>query len=36
MFYKYMCVMASHEVNPPIVSPSDFRKILQDVKDEIQ
>ena len=34
-FYEYIHVMASHEVNPLIVPPSDLRRILLGVKDEI-
>ena len=33
-FYKYMCILASYEVNPLVVPPSDLRNILLDVKNE--
>ena len=34
-FYEYMLLLTCHEVSPLVVSPSDLRNILLEVKTEI-
>ena len=35
-FYEYVCVLASHTVDPLIIPPNELREVLIDVKEEMK